>query len=94
MRLRGCDRDYVRKRAQYAAVGIPEYVIVDPETQTVTVLVLSARQLSGSGMLSGRSTSTLSNLPRSKSDCGSDFWRNPLSDRPLTCCLLICCQKL
>lgn len=34
------DRDYVRKRAQYAAVGIPEYVIVDPETQTVTVLVL------------------------------------------------------
>jgi Uma2 family endonuclease len=33
-------RDYVRKRAQYAAVGIPEYVIVDPEEQTVTVLVL------------------------------------------------------
>ena len=33
-------RDYVRKRAQYAAVGIPEYVIVDPEKQTVTVLVL------------------------------------------------------
>jgi len=33
-------RDYVRKRAQYAAVGIPEYAIVDPEEQTVTVLVL------------------------------------------------------
>lgn len=33
-------RDYVRKRAQYAAIGIPEYVIVDPEEQTVTVLVL------------------------------------------------------
>lgn len=33
-------RDYVRKRAQYAAVGIPEYVIVDPEEQTVTVLIL------------------------------------------------------
>jgi len=34
------DRDYVRKRAQYAAVGIPEYVIVDPEAQSVTVLAL------------------------------------------------------
>lgn len=34
------DRDYIRKRAQYAAVGIPEYVIVDPETQSITVLVL------------------------------------------------------
>lgn len=33
-------RDYVRKRAQYAAVGIPEYMIADPEEQTVTVLVL------------------------------------------------------
>ncbi|WP_416666176.1 Uma2 family endonuclease [Egbenema bharatensis] len=33
-------RDYVRKRAQYAAAGIPEYVIVDPEEQTVTVLGL------------------------------------------------------
>ncbi|WP_448600244.1 Uma2 family endonuclease [Thermoleptolyngbya sp.] len=34
------DRDYVRKRAQYAAVGIPEYVIVDPEEQAVLVLRL------------------------------------------------------
>lgn len=34
------DRDYIRKRAQYAAVGIPEYVIVDPEERSVTVLVL------------------------------------------------------
>ncbi len=33
-------RDYVRKRAQYAAVGIPEYIIVDPEEKIVTVLVL------------------------------------------------------
>ncbi len=37
------ERDYVRKRAQYAAVGIPEYVeyvIIDPQTKTVTVLVI------------------------------------------------------
>jgi len=34
------NRDYVRKHAQYAEVGIPEYVIVDPEERSVTVLVL------------------------------------------------------
>lgn len=34
------NRDYIRKRDQYAAVGIPEYVIVDPEEQSITVLVL------------------------------------------------------
>ncbi|KAM3098032.1 Uma2 family endonuclease [Phormidesmis sp. 146-35] len=34
------DRDYTRKRAQYAAVGIPEYVIVDPLDQRVVVLIL------------------------------------------------------
>jgi Uma2 family endonuclease len=33
-------RDYIRKRAQYAVVGIPEYVIVDPEEQLLIVLVL------------------------------------------------------
>jgi len=31
------DRDYVRKRAQYAAVGIPEYWIIDPEAAIVVV---------------------------------------------------------
>ncbi|MFM7426137.1 MAG: Uma2 family endonuclease [Elainella sp.] len=34
------ERDYIRKRAQYAAVGISEYVIVDPQTRTITVLVI------------------------------------------------------
>lgn len=34
------DRDYVRKRAQYAAVGIPEYWLIDPAAQTVLVLAL------------------------------------------------------
>ncbi|GAB4459061.1 MAG: Uma2 family endonuclease [Elainellaceae cyanobacterium] len=34
------DRDYVRKRAQYAAVGIVEYWLIDPAAQTMVVLSL------------------------------------------------------
>lgn len=34
------DRDYIHKRAQYAAIGVPEYWLLDPVTQTVVVLSL------------------------------------------------------
>ena len=34
------DRDVIHKRHDYAAAGIPEYWIVDPQTLTVTVLTL------------------------------------------------------
>jgi Uma2 family endonuclease len=34
------ERDYIAKRQQYQDVGIPEYWLVDPELQTITVLVL------------------------------------------------------
>ena len=36
------ERDYIAKRQQYEACGIPEYWIVDPQTQTVLVLALTA----------------------------------------------------
>ena len=34
------DRDYIHKRAQYAAISVPEYWLIDPIAQTVTVLSL------------------------------------------------------
>jgi len=40
----GSDRDYDRKRAQYAARGIAEYWVIDPIEQVVTVLRLQDGQ--------------------------------------------------
>lgn len=34
------DRDYEDKRAQYQARAIPEYLLIDPNQQTMTVLIL------------------------------------------------------
>lgn len=34
------DRDFVKKRIDYATGGIPEYWIVDPAVETITVLIL------------------------------------------------------
>ena len=34
------DRDYIHKRAQYAAIAVPEYWLIDSVAQTVMVLTL------------------------------------------------------
>jgi Uma2 family endonuclease len=34
------DRDYIHKRAQYGALGVPEYWLADPQAQTIMVLEL------------------------------------------------------
>ena len=34
--------DWITKRTEYSQAGIPEYWIVDPETETITVLTLPA----------------------------------------------------
>lgn len=38
--LEGPERDLVEKRADYAEAGIPEYWIIDPQTEAILVLVL------------------------------------------------------
>jgi Uma2 family endonuclease len=47
------DRDYVAKRIQYLDRGIPEYWVVDPETQTILVLLLQADQYRDMGCFRG-----------------------------------------
>ncbi|MEO8497633.1 MAG: Uma2 family endonuclease [Planctomycetota bacterium] len=44
------ERDYVEKRAEYAAAGISEYWIVDPERRTITVLALAGGAYQGHGV--------------------------------------------
>jgi Uma2 family endonuclease len=47
------NRDYVAKRAQYQDCGIPEYWIVNPETQTILVLALTENTYTEVGSFSG-----------------------------------------
>ncbi len=44
------ERDLVTKRAEYAQAGIPEYWIVDPEPETVTVLRLDGESYAVHGV--------------------------------------------
>ena len=41
------ERDLETKRAEYAAAGIPEYWIVDPQTRTILVLTLDGAEAGG-----------------------------------------------
>ncbi len=47
------DRDYIAKRMQYQDCGIPEYWIVDPQTQTILVLELSGDSYTEVGSFTG-----------------------------------------
>ena len=47
------NRDYIAKRSQYQDCGIPEYWIIDPNTQTVLVLELTEGNYTEIGNFSG-----------------------------------------
>lgn len=57
------ERDLVQKRAEYAAAGIPEYWIVDPETTTITVLTLDGAEYRVHGEFKTGDTATSVLLP-------------------------------
>ena len=48
------NRDYVAKRMQYQDCGIPEYWIIDPNTQTILVLELVDRTYTEVGSFTGQ----------------------------------------
>ncbi|NEO87910.1 MAG: Uma2 family endonuclease [Spirulina sp. SIO3F2] len=48
------DRDYIAKRGQYEAVGIPEYWLVDPQRQEILVLALIAGVYQQAGLFTGQ----------------------------------------
>ena len=52
------DRDLVVKRADYAEAGIPEYWIVDPRDETVTVLALEGNEYVEHGVFAPGDTTT------------------------------------
>jgi Uma2 family endonuclease len=57
------ERDLIRKRDQYAARGIPEYWLIDPETQMVTVLQLQNSHYGEVGVFQGDETINSLTLP-------------------------------
>jgi Uma2 family endonuclease len=60
----GRDRDYISKRDQYAARGIPEYWIVDPQDQMVAVLRLESGEYVEVGMFQGEQTLVSPTFPQ------------------------------
>ena len=57
------DRDTIHKRSQYAALGVPEYWLIDPDGKTVTVLALGAEDYQTIGTFSGSESIQSQELP-------------------------------
>ena len=60
----GRDRDYISKRSQYAARSIPEYWIVDPQEQMITVLRLESDQYVEVGVFQGEQVLVSGTFPQ------------------------------
>ncbi|PSR13217.1 Uma2 family endonuclease [filamentous cyanobacterium CCP3] len=57
------DRDTIHKRSQYAALGVPEYWLIDPDGKTVTVLALNAEDYQVIGTFGGSESIQSQELP-------------------------------
>ena len=66
-------RDLVEKRADYAEGGIPEYWIVDPRDETVTVLALRGDAYAEHGVFSRGDTATSPSLEGFTADVSAVF---------------------
>ena len=69
------DRDYKRKREQYAKCGIPEYWLINPEQQVVTVLELEAEKYIEVGTFRGDERINSRTLQNFKVTAGQLFAR-------------------
>ncbi|HWE04940.1 MAG TPA: Uma2 family endonuclease [Tepidisphaeraceae bacterium] len=67
------DHDLDIKRREYAAAGIPEYWIVEPEERRVTVLTLKARRYTVRGAYSAGQQATSAILPKFNVDVAALF---------------------
>ena len=67
------DRDYIHKRAQYAAIGVPEYWLLDSEAQTVMVLTLDGEAYREVGLFRGNETIASVEVCRVETDGWADF---------------------
>ena len=68
-------RDLVEKRADYARAQIPEYWIVDPREERITVLRLSGKRYVVHGEFAKGTTATSYLLPGFTADVTESFFR-------------------
>jgi len=69
----GPERDLVHKRGDYAEAAIPEYWVVDPRTETVTVFKLEDGRYVESGVYDRHARATSAILPGFGVDVGDVF---------------------
>jgi Uma2 family endonuclease len=67
------DRDYVNKRAEYAACGIPEYWIADPRDRTIRQLLLEKQGYAEQGVFRDGQQFESAVLPGLKVDVSAVF---------------------
>ena len=67
------ERDFVNKRDDYAEAAIPEYWVVDPGTETVTVLTLEGAGYVEHGVYDRGARASSYALPRFEVDVADVF---------------------